>query len=434
MQFKLTNINKIKNATIELNGLTIIAGVNDSGKSTIGKMLFALTKAIGNMGNHNDEQRYRRIRFQAAMLYNQLSSIEKNLQINIKEKLILPPNINEFMEELMDATIADNLLLEEKEKFTEHIDITPQQKARILRYLENIKEEIQENKEPQNILKKEFETIIEAEFLNNICTNGTEHSEIAFYEGTHDNNVFISLEKNKIKDISATNLTEFQINDATFVESPLYIHLLDILASAQTLKEKRYSTAIFRPLVNYHVKDMAQKLDAIKYPFLAPSQFDDKMNAIGDITGGKFEFDNKTRNLFWKKEGVKYSPVNVASGIKAFGVMQILMETQAINENKILIWDEPENHLHPEWQIKIAQLFVEIAKAGVPILISSHSPYFIQGVRYFTEKHELNKFVNYYLAKETEDGLSELEDVTKDLNQIFVKLAQPMNEIINIGM
>lgn len=114
--------------------------------------------------------------------------------------------------------------------------------------------------------------------------------------------------------------------------------------------------------------------------------------------------------------------------------MQILMETQAINENKILIWDEPENHLHPEWQIKIAQLFVEIAKAGVPILISSHSPYFIQGVRYFTEKHDLNKFVNYYLAKETEDGLSELEDVTKDLNQIFVKLAQPMNEIINIGM
>uniref|UniRef100_UPI00359C2F93 hypothetical protein n=1 Tax=Bacteroides eggerthii TaxID=28111 RepID=UPI00359C2F93 len=40
--------------------------------------------------------------------------------------------------------------------------------------------------------------------------------------------------------------------------------------------------------------------------------------------------------------------------------------------------------------------------------------------------------MNYYLAKETEDRLSELEDVTKDLNQIFVKLAQPMNEIINI--
>ncbi|MBV3843086.1 hypothetical protein KSX89_06335 [Bacteroides eggerthii] len=56
----------------------------------------------------------------------------------------------------------------------------------------------------------------------------------------------------------------------------------------------------------------------------------------------------------------------------------------------------------------------------------------METLSYFIEKHELNKFVNYYLAKETEDGLSELEDVTKDLNQIFVKLAQPMNEIINI--
>ena len=69
MQFKLTNINKIKNATIELNGLTIIAGVNDSGKSTIGKMLFALTKAIGNMGNQNDEQRYRRIQIQSVIFH-----------------------------------------------------------------------------------------------------------------------------------------------------------------------------------------------------------------------------------------------------------------------------------------------------------------------------------------------------------------------------
>lgn len=146
-------------------------------------------------------------------------------------------------------------------------------------------------------------------------------------------------------------------------------------------------------------KGYGSKTRCHKVSFLAPSLFDDKMNAIGDITGGKFEFDNKTRNLFWKKEGVKYSPVNVASGIKAFGVMQILMETQAINENKILIWDEPENHLHPEWQIKIAQLFVEIAKAGVPILISSHSPYFIQGVRYFTEKHELNKFIELLFSK-----------------------------------
>lgn len=134
------------------------------------------------------------------------------------------------------------------------------------------------------------------------------------------------------------------------------------------------------------------------------------------------------------KNGQKYAPINVASGIKAFGVMQMLLETEAIDENKILIWDEPENHLHPEWQIKFAERFVEMAKAGVPVLITSHSPYFIQGIRYYAEKLGMNKFVNYYLAEDTEEGLSRLEDVTSDLNRIFVKLAEPMNTIINLGM
>lgn len=434
MQFKLTNINKIKSATINLNGLTVIAGVNDSGKSTVGKVLFSLIKAIENVGNYDDAQRYRNFRSHAFMLYNLLTSIEKTQEIDLKGKLAIPSKLNEFMEELMNATIADKFVLDDKKKLIEELDITPQQKARLTRYFERLKEKIFESKEPQDILKKEFEKNIEAEFLNNICTNGTEYSEISFYEDIHDNNVTITLEQNKVKAISVSNWTDFLVNDATFVESPLYIHLLDILVSAQTLNDRSYKVVgLPRALVNYHVKDMAQKLDAIKYQM---PLFNAKIAdiEIGDITGGKFEFDSKTRNLYWKKDGVKYSPVNVASGIKAFGVMQILMETQAIDENKVLIWDEPENHLHPEWQIKFAQLFVQMAKAGIPILISSHSPYFIQGIRYFTEKYELNKFVNYYLAEETEGGLSELEDVTQDLNRIFVKLAQPMNEIINVGM
>lgn len=79
-------------------------------------------------------------------------------------------------------------------------------------------------------------------------------------------------------------------------------------------------------------------------------------------------------------------------------------------------------------------MLVELAKAGIPILISSHSPYFIQAVRYFADKLSMNDFVNYYLAEETEDELCVLEDVTDDLNRIFMKLAQPMNEIVNLGL
>lgn len=39
MQIELSNINKIKHASIEVGGLTVITGINDSGKSTAGNII-----------------------------------------------------------------------------------------------------------------------------------------------------------------------------------------------------------------------------------------------------------------------------------------------------------------------------------------------------------------------------------------------------------
>ena len=208
------------------------------------------------------------------------------------------------------------------------------------------------------------------------------------------------------------------------------------MVNARTLQEENdsFSSILARPLVNYHVKDLAQKLDAfrIEKNNSSASRPEQKID-ITSITGGKFVYHSPDRTLYWEKDGQRYVPVNVASGIKAFGVMQMLLETQHINENKLLIWDEPENHLHPEWQIKFAQFLVLLSKSGVPVLISSHSPYFIQAIRYFSNEEKLQKYVHYYLAEETETGGSNLEEVTDDLNRLFLKLAEPMNQIINLG-
>ena len=45
MKLTINNFNMIKQAEIELNGLTVIAGANDTGKSTIGKLLFSIVKS-----------------------------------------------------------------------------------------------------------------------------------------------------------------------------------------------------------------------------------------------------------------------------------------------------------------------------------------------------------------------------------------------------
>ena len=52
MQLKLKNIGKIKDASINIDGLTIIAGENNTGKSTISKALFAIFNSLFQLEEH----------------------------------------------------------------------------------------------------------------------------------------------------------------------------------------------------------------------------------------------------------------------------------------------------------------------------------------------------------------------------------------------
>ena len=49
MQIRLKNIGIIKDSTIVLDGLTVITGKNNSGKTTVGKTLYSLFDAVANI-------------------------------------------------------------------------------------------------------------------------------------------------------------------------------------------------------------------------------------------------------------------------------------------------------------------------------------------------------------------------------------------------
>ena len=52
MKITIKNIGKIKEATVEINGITVIAGENNTRKSTIGKALYAVFKSFYNVEEH----------------------------------------------------------------------------------------------------------------------------------------------------------------------------------------------------------------------------------------------------------------------------------------------------------------------------------------------------------------------------------------------
>jgi predicted ATPase len=65
MKLNIENFAKIKNANINFNGITVIAGENNTGKSTVGKIMFSLFNSFNCM----DEKIKKQINFS---LINQL--------------------------------------------------------------------------------------------------------------------------------------------------------------------------------------------------------------------------------------------------------------------------------------------------------------------------------------------------------------------------
>ena len=96
MQISLRNVNKIKEGIINLDGLTVIAGVNDSGKSTVGKMLFSLVKAIYNAKHYDENRRTRDLSQQVSALYRMSNMAGLNITA-----LSLPDHPRDFAQMLI---------------------------------------------------------------------------------------------------------------------------------------------------------------------------------------------------------------------------------------------------------------------------------------------------------------------------------------------
>jgi predicted ATPase len=114
--------------------------------------------------------------------------------------------------------------------------------------------------------------------------------------------------------------------------------------------------------------------------------------------------------------------MNVAAGIKYFGLLQRLAENNQLKADQLLIIDEPENHLHPEWQLLLAKLIVNLVNQHkVYVLVNSHSPYMIEALKVYSDM-SIKGQTHFYLNKLTNKGI-EVKEVTEDLSSLFEALS-----------
>lgn len=123
---------------------------------------------------------------------------------------------------------------------------------------------------------------------------------------------------------------------------------------------------------------------------------------------------------------------NLSTGLKTFVILKTLLLNCTIEENGMIILDEPEIHLHPAWQLQFAELIVLLSKEfGVNVLLNTHSPYFLRAIQVYSAKYEMADKCKYYMSELVDDKNAGIFDVSDDVDKIFEKLAQPLQVLEN---
>lgn len=429
MKLDIKNLNIVGNAEIAINGLAVIAGENGTGKSTVGKTLFATIKAIASMRRNISAARENTITDLADPIFSRLFRlrlVDENSEID----LAYPTSRALFINEICALTSADDV----NQYFARALDAIHDQSAH-----EALRDEINAlatfiNQPAQTSvdLSLALNRLLRSEFLGNISSDCPENlSRVSFVDEMSGMSIAYDIKQNETNVVGYTGQSAFR--DATYIESPLYLHLLDILgkvSGAQFFDNTNPATSMMLPA---HVADIVEKIESLRYAYDVKSIGTQQVSStLSQIAGGEFFYDKSRHAIMFRQGENNIVPLNVASGVKSLGLLHILLENKIVAPDRPLIWDEPENHLHPSWQIRLAQFLVMLAAQGIPIVVSTHSPYFIQGIRYYAVKLRAEHFVDYYLT-EMEGTTSVTQCVNDDLNRIFIKLAAPLNEIMDLS-
>ncbi|HFS67474.1 MAG TPA: DUF3696 domain-containing protein [Flavobacteriia bacterium] len=115
--------------------------------------------------------------------------------------------------------------------------------------------------------------------------------------------------------------------------------------------------------------------------------------------------------VYGDKQTDKYTPLNVGFGITY--VLPIIVAILKAKPNDLLIIENPESHLHPAGQSKIAELCAIASANGVQIIVETHSDHFLNGIRVATKKGLLTPEQSsiYYFRKEKDELETKIDEI-----------------------
>ena len=426
MKLKIQNFAKIKEANIVIDGITVIAGENNTGKSTVGKILFSLFNALSNLEEKILKERLKEIEstnraiiqdnvveagIPRSMVLRSVGNISRKINAQIKEELDSDFLISENpLFKIVENAVETWFQLVDKDQKYDWSDM-------IEKICKNTNEILNL---PEDIIVLE----IISRYFNNVF-----YSQIQPLTAEKDKKTVLSLDiKEKQEKLFFDNNECRELQDnikithkAIYIDNPFVV---------DELSKYRYDAA--SPMNELLVELLTSPQDGVMDGVIETVRAKEKLNDIYKTLQNVIDGDivlNAGNDEYYLKKSDFSEPIsihNLSTGMKSFVILKMLLEKGGLKEKDVVILDEPEIHLHPQWQIAYAELIVLLQKYfDLSVVVTTHSPYFVDAINLFSCKYKTDSKVNYYLSSNIENEVT-IDCVTENIDLIYKKMASPI--------
>ncbi|SFP38248.1 AAA domain-containing protein, putative AbiEii toxin, Type IV TA system [Butyrivibrio proteoclasticus] len=427
MRLRLTNFAKISDAEINIDGIAIIVGPNNSGKSTVGKAIDAVFASVTDIKG----------KMRTSKLNMMLNGMAKVLDSTGLEELPfggfdITGYTYGFLRQLTDKMTKDEIkgVLYQKidticnEYFFEMVsesDAYLTKKNQIIDDLANtIKSvmDVSDDVYERRIITNNFDSMFNGN-INNIANN--QPANLTIY--IKDKEIRCEFQNNICNDFKSEVVLK---NKAFYIDNPFVIDRLNTEDSnfVGMGGQPSYENRLYSRMLDDAVDDSDKALREI----LADKKTNDIISVLNKVIPGKILRRQKYEYEVPEKGFLDIR--SLSTGLKSFAIIKRLIDTGIMNDKDVVILDEPEIHLHPEWQKVYAELVVLLQKCfDFHIIVTTHSSKFLRSLEFYSRKHAIANRCNYYISNIDPNGDVSFSDTTANLNEIYKHMVKPSMDL-----
>lgn len=423
MKLGIQNFAKISHADLQFDGLTIIAGKNNTGKSTVGKVLYSFYRSFSNIDRRVRDERINAIRkaFAEVPGYD-----DKN---DVLSLLSQGHDVRQVVGEILERFWTKD------SRFGVKRPNDLESKAMVDAFARKVQEAVDRSLTAsdlvyaQEIIRRVFECVFHGQYHP---LKLTEESARLSLTVQGDENVLM-FEPHFWRYNCPTKF----VNKARIISSPEILSLVN----ARTFDTDKNLGNYFDKYTLELAKDLRRQDDMLSPAErdMIKTKLERIMMSLDTVIKGNFGLDDQNDfSLFEEGHSVPTKAQNLSMGLKSFVLLRHLLSRGVLRERDVLIFDEPENHLHPSNQILYAKAIVMLQKAfKLTMMVTTHSSYFANALLRFAVTEGVPSETHFYLSKEDEahPGFCTFEDrgmtpgkIFRSFNEAYGMLSQMSGE------